>query len=85
VNVYLDGEYLEHRHIESKQPATVQDDLFDERATVAIHVEYGDDSGLITFETDGETVEYSRANNPECIPLRVSSTILIESSNDQYR
>jgi hypothetical protein len=26
VNVYLDGEYLEHRHIESKQPATVQDD-----------------------------------------------------------
>ncbi|MFC6769903.1 hypothetical protein [Natrinema soli] len=42
----------------------VRDNWPDKRATVAIHVEYGDDPGPIEFEADGETAEYTRANNP---------------------
>ncbi|ELY68887.1 hypothetical protein [Natrinema versiforme] len=65
VNVYVDGEYLEHRRIENEHEVTVRDDWPDDRATVAVHVEYGDEPGPIVLETDGETIEYTRAGDPD--------------------
>lgn len=65
VNVYLDGEYLEHRAIDSEHKITAKDGVFD--PTVRVHVEYGDDPGPIVLERDGESIDYTRANDPDCI------------------
>ncbi|NUC74988.1 hypothetical protein HTZ84_22245 [Haloterrigena sp. SYSU A558-1] len=65
VNVYLDGEYLESRSVESEHKITAKDEPFDPEFEV--HVEYGDDPGPVVLETDGETTEYTRANEPDAI------------------
>ncbi|WP_337653236.1 hypothetical protein [Halomontanus rarus] len=61
VNVYVDGEWLEHKRINDKSSITAKDDTFE--PTIQVHVSYGEDRSL-SVETGGETIPYSRSNNP---------------------
>ncbi|AEH39477.1 hypothetical protein [Halopiger xanaduensis] len=65
VNVYVDGDRLSSRAVVSETEITAKDHPFE--PSIAVHVEYGDDPGPITVETDGETRTYSRANDPDTI------------------
>jgi len=65
VNVYVEGECLEHKAVEAPSQILAKDNWPDYE--VAVRVNYDPDDKHLEVEMDGDTIPYSRSNDPDTI------------------
>lgn len=65
INIYVDGERLRHKAVESSNQVFLKDDWPDYE--IGVRVNYGTDEKFVEAEIDGKTIPYSRVSNAESI------------------